>query len=110
MENEIVSSKEVKCWSRKEWRTAGGLIHRNIRPAVIYDTGTKEWWRMGHRHRTTGPAIIRKGMDQWSHSEREYWLLGKRLKDSVVELALGMDINIDDMTEDDVSILLMLAA
>lgn len=33
-------------------------LHREIRPAVLYANGRKEWWDQGERHNETGPAII----------------------------------------------------
>jgi len=35
-----------------------GKIHRTDGPAVVWASGTKEWFKNGQRHRTGGPAIV----------------------------------------------------
>lgn len=33
-------------------------LHREDGPAIIYVSGTKQWWQHGELHREDGPAVI----------------------------------------------------
>lgn len=47
------------------------LPHREDGPAVVYPSGTQEWWINGKKHRTDSPAVERHdGLKEW-------WLNGK---------------------------------
>lgn len=48
-----------------------GQFHRTDGPAIIYPSGSQEWWLYGKRHRTDGPAII------WINGGNEWWLNGQ---------------------------------
>jgi hypothetical protein len=73
-------------------KCSGMNIHREDGPAVIYDSGTKEWWINGKRHRTDGPAIeYRSGFKSWylkgrKHSYEEF--LRRLSKEDAVLVAL----------------------
>ena len=40
----------------KRWYNANGRLHRDDGPAVIYASGTKDWYQHGYMHRDNGPA------------------------------------------------------
>ncbi len=42
--------------------TRNNRLHRSQGPAVLRNSGGKEWYRYGQRHRTTGPAVL--GVDE----------------------------------------------
>lgn len=42
-----------------------GLKHNSNGPAVIYDSGTVEYWIEGKRHRDDGPAIVSSTHNHW---------------------------------------------
>jgi len=60
-----------------EYRNDKGQLHRIDGPAVKqfyapYD-GFKEWWWMGKRHRTNGPAV------EYNNGAVEWWIDGELL-------------------------------
>jgi hypothetical protein len=59
-----------------------GYRHRVEKPAIIYNNGTKEWWRNNKRHRLDGPALVYKADTTNYHiiqdNYNEWWLDGKR--------------------------------
>lgn len=59
------------------WLT-GGKFHRLNGPAVIKANGDEEWYLLGAKHRTFGPAI--------ESSCPEYWLYGKQLSKEEYDL------------------------
>ena len=57
------------------WVNAEGELHRLSGPAVIYPSGTAQFFKNGLRHRLNGPAII-------FASGAKYWYLnGERHRD-----------------------------
>lgn len=52
---------------RTVWRLRDGSIHRDFdQPAVVWKSGTQEWWIKGDRHRDSGPAIVyANGNKRW---------------------------------------------
>ncbi|RTK93560.1 MAG: hypothetical protein EKK64_09890 [Neisseriaceae bacterium] len=53
----------------KEWYFYGKL-HRLEGPAIIHQNGDKEWWYHGKRHRNNGPALICGKKQYWyEHGE-----------------------------------------
>ena len=42
-------------------------------PAVIHVDGTKEWWRLGRKHRENGPAVV------YPDGREEWWLNNKQM-------------------------------
>ena len=55
----------------REWYLNGHL-HRTDGPAVDYVDGTRMWYLNGHLHRTDGPAI------EWPDGSVEWYLNGKK--------------------------------
>lgn len=52
--------------SKSRYRDQYGLLHRLDGPAVIYVSGTQEWWVRGRKHREDGPALTRwTGEARW---------------------------------------------
>lgn len=51
----------------KEWWICGWLSRNDDKPAVIHSDGTKEWWVKGKRHRNNKqPAIVYpSGREEW---------------------------------------------
>lgn len=60
--------------SAMEFRMEGVLHREEDKPAIIRDSGTKEWYCHGERHRVNGPAI----RHHWDAEKDEYWLDGKQ--------------------------------
>ena len=61
-ENDYVVGKHGK----KMWFNSEGDLHREGAPAVIWKSGTKEWYRNGDLHREDGPASIHSdGTEFW---------------------------------------------
>jgi len=60
----------------QRWFNKAGEIHReNDMPAVIFENGTKVWYKNGKRHRENDlPAIIS------STGIKEWWINGKLIK------------------------------
>jgi hypothetical protein len=45
---------------------AGGQLHREDGPALVWPDGTQEWFRYGKRHRLGGPAVVsNERIDLW---------------------------------------------
>lgn len=40
------------------YRNAAGRLHREDGPAVVYPSGSCEWYQNGLRHRVDGPAVV----------------------------------------------------
>lgn len=40
------------------YKNAAGQFHRTDGPAILYPSGTKEWYQNGLRHRLNGPAVV----------------------------------------------------
>lgn len=63
------------------------LLHSdNDSPAIIYQNGTKIWYKNGYIHRDNGPAII------CSDGRKEWWKNGLRHRDDnlpAIEMANG---------------------
>jgi len=55
----------------KEW-WINGLRHRQNGPAVELSDGTKQWWINGLKHRTHDPAV------EWHDGSKEWFANGKR--------------------------------
>jgi hypothetical protein len=57
----------------------GHLVHREDRPAIEWNDGTKFWFLNGERHREDGPACeFPSGNRDWwlnniEYTEEEYW-------------------------------------
>lgn len=57
----------------QEWLDKCGLFHREDGPALIYETGTKYWFKHGKRHREGGPAVeFHNGTNKWFLEDKEY--------------------------------------
>ena len=85
----------------KKWYLNGTLLHRKNGPAVIYPSGTAEWWIKGKLHRENGPAIeYAGGTGEWrfngkkhrldgpaveNRNYREWWINGIKLPNKKVE-------------------------
>lgn len=62
----------VKYGTYTEYQNIRGQTHRTDGPAIIYNSGTREWWENGKRHREDGPAVI------WGDGNNEWYANGKR--------------------------------
>ena len=62
---------EVDEFGSRKYLNAAGQLHREDGPAVVYATGTKEWWFNGQLHRDAGPAVI------WNDGSKEWYQNGK---------------------------------
>ena len=74
--------------------------HRLDGPAVIYASGTKEWYVDDTRHRLDGPAV------ESSNGDKSWWVRGRlhRLDGPAVELSDGTNewyINGEELTKDE---------
>ena len=50
-----------------------GQFHREDGPAIVYDSGTKSWWRHDKLHRIDGPAFeCEHGNHLWSINGTRY--------------------------------------
>lgn len=48
-------------------------LHNDYGPAVFFDSGTKEWWQHGSRHRLDGPAVVyADGSKQWFLNNKSF--------------------------------------
>ena len=54
-----------------------GLLHRDDGPAVVWRSGSVQWWLNGQLHRDVGPAI-----EYVDGSSKEWWLHGVKHRDS----------------------------
>ena len=54
----------------KDYRNAEGQLHREDGPAVIWTSGTQEWYINNKRHRVDGPVLI------WSNGSQEWYING----------------------------------
>lgn len=57
------------------WKNEDGLFHRELdKPAIIFKTGTAEWYHLGKRHRKGHPAIIHKDgrLEYWENNKHLY--------------------------------------
>ena len=63
---------EVDEFGARKYLNAAGQLHREDGPAVVYATGTKEWWLNGQLHRDAGPAVI------WNDGSKEWYQNGQR--------------------------------
>ena len=54
-----------ECGSRRYYNALGQL-HRDNGPAIVFSSGSREWYRNGLRHRTDGPAFVSPiGVKEW---------------------------------------------
>ncbi len=58
----------------KEWWCNGQLHRTDDKPAIIWADGTKEWWVAGQRHRAVGAAVEQKD------GHKEWWRSGELVK------------------------------
>ena len=63
MNNPVIDEHGIK-----EWHDSDGKLHRDDGPAIMYASGTKEWWQHGECHRDNGPAI------EYANGHKEWWL------------------------------------
>jgi len=66
--SDLISGNAVSFYDGIEWKNKNRRYHRdNDQPAVIYSSGTKEWYRNGQRHRDNDkPAVIySSGSKEW---------------------------------------------
>ena len=62
----------------ERWFNSSSQLHRDgDLPAVIYASGTKEWFKDGLCHRAGGPAVV------WFNESKEWWTNGVRENDPV---------------------------
>ena len=48
-----------------------GRLHRDDGPAIVWSSGTKQWYQHGERHRDEGPAVIwASGTKVWYQHDR----------------------------------------
>ena len=47
------------------WFSRGILNRNDDFPAIERSNGDKEWWFLGKRHRTDGPAVVYKKKKYW---------------------------------------------
>jgi hypothetical protein len=80
---------EINEYGTTRWYNKQGQLHRLDGPAVILDSGQKEWYVNDLRHREDGPAI------EYPEGSKEWWLNGKRhrLDGPAVEWSDGWFIN-----------------
>ena len=81
---------------KKEYFDSDDRYHRDDGPAIIWASGTQEWYQHEHRHRDDGPAAIWPDgsqfwwFDHMRHREdgpaviradgrREWWMNGKEV-------------------------------
>jgi hypothetical protein len=57
----------------------GMLNSFNDKPSIIWNEGTKMWFKLGKLHRESKPAI------EWNYGEEEYFIEGKFLKKSLMK-------------------------
>jgi len=64
----------------ERWLNSSSQLHRDgDLPAVIYASGTKEWFKDGLCHRDNGPAVV------WFNESKEWWKNGVRENDPVID-------------------------
>jgi hypothetical protein len=58
------------------------ILHREDGPAIEYETGLKEWFFNGERHRDDGPAMLREaiGYEEWIINGKHHRLDGPAIK------------------------------
>jgi len=57
---------------KKEYRNESGQYHREDGPAIIHNSGSKEWFINGKLHREGGlPAV------EWYNGDKSWWINGK---------------------------------
>ena len=50
------------------YKNSAGQFHRTDGPAILYPSGTEEWYQNGLRHRLNGPAVVLP-------NGREFWYI-----------------------------------
>ena len=73
---------------RVEWRNSEDKLHRINGPAIIWNTGRREWLRDGELHRLNGPAI------EENDGHQEWYRFGK------LDCEFGSAIRYADGSED----------
>ena len=69
------------------WVTDGSVIHRTDGPAILRNSGTKEWYIHGKRHRVDGPAVeFIDGHREWYYQDQLH-----RIDGPAVELTTGQN-------------------
>jgi len=63
-------------WGDKNWCNNAGQLHReNDLPAIIWEDGTKVWYKNGKRHRENDlPAVI------FTSGTKSWWVNGKYIR------------------------------
>lgn len=61
----------------------GRDLHREDGPAVIWDTGQKEWYQHGKRHREDGPAVELHFRNEWYLNGYRHRLDGPAVDDGL---------------------------
>lgn len=83
----------------QEWHLYGKL-HRENGPAIVDQDGNEYYFSNGKLHRLDGPAIIEDGFEEW-------WINGRGVSDEIIQWAKELNIDLDDLSEDDVILINM---
>ena len=54
----LTSTVEVTQLGLTIYKNSAGQFHRTDGPAILYPSGTEEWYQNGLRHRLNGPAVV----------------------------------------------------
>lgn len=78
-----------ECW---EWFDNEGKIHRDDdKPARLYKSGTKHWYKHGLKHRDNAPAVIYSdGSYRWFNHGKEHNVNGFAVFHSHGDRSLGL--------------------
>jgi len=71
----VVFNDGTKCWYKK------GRFHRIFGPAIEYKNGNKKWYKKGEFHRIAGPAIeCSDGYKEWYKNGKHHRLDGPAIE------------------------------
>ena len=62
---------EVNAAGTRRYYNAAGQLHREDGPAIVFSSGSREWYRNGLQHREDGPATV------WSDGGKEWYINGQ---------------------------------
>lgn len=71
----FVTIKENDAWSKREWKTEDGILHRNYGPAKVVQKDNKQdeyWFYKNVPHRWGGPAVVME------NGEKHYFVRAQR--------------------------------
>ena len=119
MENEPIC--KIDKAGNKYW-FLNGKLHREDGPAAEYNTGNKEWYINDILHREDGPAIdCKDGTKFWIRRNKlhrldgpaakhddgsSYWFIhGRNVTNKITQWAKENDIDLDNLTEDNINLI-----